>query len=894
MNILINLLMFESKEQLSALLVNINSKNNLLDKLKQSIADTGDTRYFFIVDNNIKEEIKYYLPTEDSYIIVEDCDKEAWANISVKNVVSILKQYEIDLDYSASLIFLDGNYYVNDYIFDFSGCQDNVNIILEAIADKNVYDDFKLFYYAPNAEKIKTVSISIDSKLVYNLLSFLKLSFKTSVFSTNDEMKLGLINQLNSEFRFDEVLSNLEQFSEDSLVWSLYYIKTLIFNGNLSKLNNFLSKNSHILANKLVLSDYYATFADSIAAIQNFEKNKTIVIPACGMDITEEFLYSIDITEFIKVHGKELFDFRKNYRYKQLLTGHIVNMLINRDRLTTNLTGDYIKYLTHRHINVLGMKYMICKVIDYIIDYNLESIDYQYYGLGPKINHLLLSQFDSYQVGARLYYTKLQKRLDIKLNDNGATPKIVFDKTNNKKPRVAVCISGMCRNDYRHNLKNFKTFIIDPLDADVFVHTWDKSEIYPGVGGLGAGDEKKWAEKFFKEIQNEQPKTILTEGGLKALFPNTAQKILDTVETDTDEKIFYEVFGSKLKKLDLNSHSDFEKKVDKPGIKRRGNFNQAKMLYGIQKSFELVEQVENELELKYDYVVRVRIDSTFSKKLEICSLKKLHSNQILIPTAFGYGVEDRLFMGRYSVMKKLCRMWDMIIENEDLSPYIQNNKKLTIDSHKLFLTHIMYNQIEVRPLEFRDTVVQYLSKIQVPNFERELEADLLNITDEYGAYKNYFTKLLDQYSKEITYSSLSLENIKKVELIHLEQNELSFKVEIRVSGTGLGIIAKEGIQIYNYRNYNLNSGLTAAGFANKVKVLSQTDEFIVFEIEIKNDSYNSDTVWEMYVKLAQIDDFYLEILSTKDKITTKQISTGKKMCIESSFSTFKFKKIILM
>ena len=51
--------------------------------------------------------------------------------------------------------------------------------------------------------------------------------------------------------------------------------------------------------------------------------------------------------------------------------------------------------------------------------------------------------------------------------------------------KVAICISGIYRN-HINGIRKIKNNLIDPLGADVFIHTWDEKAIWLGNGGSPA------------------------------------------------------------------------------------------------------------------------------------------------------------------------------------------------------------------------------------------------------------------------------------------------------------------------------------------------------------------------------------------------------------------------
>jgi len=189
--------------------------------------------------------------------------------------------------------------------------------------------------------------------------------------------------------------------------------------------------------------------------------------------------------------------------------------------------------------------------------------------------------------------------------------------------KVAVCLSGQMRS-YKDCYDNLMKYIIKPLNADIFLHTWTE-----------VGSSHK---------ENRDTTEIVSK--------NLLQKMYKPKKLEIEEhKIEYndELLGKKVPNL-LKKTEPVHYKSALP------------MYYQIYKSFKLLEEYVEQTQKSYDIVIRIRPDSMFLEEIPKHLLKKSMKEKNLLYYA-DYAINtniqicDKFAFGGYEAMKYYCSLW---------------------------------------------------------------------------------------------------------------------------------------------------------------------------------------------------------------------------------------------
>jgi len=154
--------------------------------------------------------------------------------------------------------------------------------------------------------------------------------------------------------------------------------------------------------------------------------------------------------------------------------------------------------------------------------------------------------------------------------------------------RVALCISGQPRNAEK-TIESIKKYIIEPNDADVFIHSWfdEKDLEFEKIDLLRAG-QNKFADGLDKWLVNEyNPKNHIIE----------PQIDFRHMKITVPEKMI--IHYSNMNKHALHTKEDVSKHIIQQN---------ASMFYSIYKCNQLKEEYAVKHGFTYDCVIRIRFD----------------------------------------------------------------------------------------------------------------------------------------------------------------------------------------------------------------------------------------------------------------------------------------------
>ena len=279
-------------------------------------------------------------------------------------------------------------------------------------------------------------------------------------------------------------------------------------------------------------------------------------------------------------------------------------------------------------------------------------------------------------------------------------------------PRVAVCISGMTRGSNRA-LKSIKDNIIDPLEADTFLSTWDVWQTWPGWGGAGSMLAERIAGR---EGVSLLPKELDKKSAFQKHFPNTAAIIKLPQEQLLDVTFYTEYFP--LTAYRIESEEEFLSSIpfDKRKLLFQDSYNQVKMFYQIFSAHQLVLEYEVNKGIQYDYIIRVRPDGECHKMVTKESLEPFAQNEISVSFS-AWGPSDHLWIGKRDAMTKLSSLWKYMFSAQRFDIYenyhIRSHQFVLMALAKLglttspSLTQMSLNAAAgVAPLEIREALAK--------------------------------------------------------------------------------------------------------------------------------------------------------------------------------------------
>lgn len=230
--------------------------------------------------------------------------------------------------------------------------------------------------------------------------------------------------------------------------------------------------------------------------------------------------------------------------------------------------------------------------------------------------------------------------------------------------RVAVCISGQPRN-IQEAFPHIKANLIDPYDADVFVHTYAPE----GQHYSASGRTYEFTDNVEEYIRNTicpikymiEPVRYFKDAGIN----------IDNI---------YNSYGEGHRAKLLANYGTEEK------VKEILVHNFYSMFYSIFQAHTLMKTWRLEHNVQYDCVVRVRFDFAPLERVQLdgCDMERIHYLDIHQPDGL---ISDWINFGGQSVMDVYASIWllyETIINGQERTGYYVCNESLIRDIMKRF------------------------------------------------------------------------------------------------------------------------------------------------------------------------------------------------------------------
>jgi SAM-dependent methyltransferase len=225
------------------------------------------------------------------------------------------------------------------------------------------------------------------------------------------------------------------------------------------------------------------------------------------------------------------------------------------------------------------------------------------------------------------------------------------DREPAKKVKTALCISGHLRT-FEDNYQSVKTHILDKLDCDVFIHTWDIMGLSYRFtdGSLYAIETQRLAER------------------IKQLY-NPKKMVMEPAQTFKASPLMH------ARQLD---HRDI------PGI--------LSMYYKIEACNKLKSEYEKEQNFKYDCVIRFRGDLYMESDLPIDNITNL--NYLFVPIFGNFGgVCDQFAYGSSDIMNVYSSLYS------NINKYMESGAPM--HPERLLQFHVDVNKLPLAKVNVR-------------------------------------------------------------------------------------------------------------------------------------------------------------------------------------------------
>ena len=275
----------------------------------------------------------------------------------------------------------------------------------------------------------------------------------------------------------------------------------------------------------------------------------------------------------------------------------------------------------------------------------------------------------------------------------------------------AICISGALRGNYKKAFDSIYKNLVTPLNADVFIETWDNFYEWPGIC---SGDfiQRIFGDDIFKKtpgcISNEK----LFKEKMKCAYAKLSQPIVKKIDIAEINNLYSNAF------ISVNSEQKFTEDI-LVQMDTSGKFlpNQYRMFYLMYRANSNMHVYEKSTLKKYDVIVRVRPDVFFEESPNIQQFYELQDNEALIKSIH-WGLDDVYFCAKSDTMDKIMCLWEKVVLCRKLSPF----KTYKYRSHPLLTLWTCFKRVEVKPFDYKVNLQSVLDDF-LPDITNEIQYD---------------------------------------------------------------------------------------------------------------------------------------------------------------------------
>ncbi len=507
---------------------------------------------------------------------------------------------------------------------------------------------------------------------------------------------------------FMEVETLLKSWSEMNISKLPVYCRFLADTGHLDKVHELLQDMSqNVYKRHLIDSESFIVCKN----LKKFHKRKYNGYLNEPDFFSKMYHYSMandleSLSELMNNRGKLIN--QKTSAEDNMILSFAINRLVEGGYLDVSIIRELISHIAvTRGMNVQRKKYMTALLVDYTTSIKKVSIEFfdlkNIYTVHIRLVPLIYTLSNN-EKGADLLMEKVYHFIK-KLNK-------LEMYSEDRKPRVAICISGMFKSDMT-NLDSIISTLVKPLDADVFIHTWDRQQEW-------GGDMRRynfWPRVF--AINNDKvPNNLLNLKFLEINYPEIYNCLLSSSFSDLDQDKLESLID--IDSIVVENEEVFlEKYQIDESFKTRGVYNQVKMFYGLYKSFQLVLEKENQEGFRYDYVIRLRSDTFISSStIDYEHLYNLANDTLAVPAGSGWGVSDGFFYANRATYEKTIILWREMLLSRRLSPFIGFEDW---DAHKLFGLWLIKQNIRPVHCRFSCKTAIGSKSFRVPGLSKALQ-----------------------------------------------------------------------------------------------------------------------------------------------------------------------------
>lgn len=210
--------------------------------------------------------------------------------------------------------------------------------------------------------------------------------------------------------------------------------------------------------------------------------------------------------------------------------------------------------------------------------------------------------------------------------------------------KIALLLSGALRCDYKSDLQRIIEELALPLQADVFIASWDKVALWPGAGGLGRGFLRNFIDE--RLLQDAPEELLVDNWTFSTAFPESFALIEGEINVKLSKKDL--AFLRRLPGVKALSFENQERFLSRyPQI--LPVHNALKMFYNFNRALNLMLSYEDSSRRRYDAILLLRPDKKFHSRLSKADLMKMNERSLgleFYENGSELGAGDLYFFGK--------------------------------------------------------------------------------------------------------------------------------------------------------------------------------------------------------------------------------------------------------
>lgn len=439
--------------------------------------------------------------------------------------------------------------------------------------------------------------------------------------------------------------------------------------------------------------------------------------------------------------------YKKMQLNQKINPNFLLNSFIKNNTLTADIAFDIMENCIKNTNNKTVRNYFLKTTLQYFCSTDARKQQDFFTPINPSSFITFLRLVDEEKSpGANLCYEEtLIHYRNILLQQCESMSHVIPKLDNKQKPHVrykkfAICLYGILRGDYKATLEDIITNLAIPLNADVFLFTWDMHQIWPGLCG--------WANWVMRMLEPALCEVVPFEVSYHSYFPKLLPNVYQKLDSEYSVPLDVSIIRDLQSQYSCFKHYEIvnQEQTQYEGKEMGGGYH---LYYGIHRSIEVMKQYEILHNITYDFIFTFRSDGDirYIKKDMGQALEELQTcrpNEIF--DTLGDGGNDNITMyGPREVMFALGSLYTFMKELN-----IKAYKDMKYNNHImsfLYLTMCGVTRNKVASIEQQYGMGNKCQKgMSFPDVEQELLLDIKTLQQQSAVNQFKLQSFIDTFA----------------------------------------------------------------------------------------------------------------------------------------------------